>query len=306
MHVDIEPGAYVVAVSGGVDSMVLLHALHEQYANSKAEYQFFVAHYDHGIRADSAVDATLVENTAKSLGLPFFSEQGHLGEHASEALARAKRYDFLRRIQAQVNAGALLTAHHQDDVLETAILNLIRGTGRKGLTSLSSGEGLIRPLLHVSKQDILVHAKRSGIAWREDSTNQDMSYLRNKIRHTVLAKFTAHDRRKLLGIIADQRVVNARIDTCIAGLLPLNELSVARRIVVQAPYVVATELVASWLREQDIEFDQKAIHRVVVGCKTLQAGRCIDISSGYTVCVGKETLSLVQTGNSGKTLGKSV
>lgn len=296
----------MVAVSGGVDSMVLLNLLHEQYAGSSADYQFFVAHYDHGIRADSAVDAALVENTAKTLGLPFFSEQGDLGERASEALARTKRYDFLRRVQTQVNAKAILTAHHQDDVLETAILNLIRGTGRKGLTSLSSGEELIRPLLHVPKQDVLVYAKSRGIAWREDSTNQDMSYLRNKIRHTILAKFSAADRRALLGIIADQRAVNDQIDVCIAELVPLGEVSITKHIVVLAPYSLACELIASWLRAHGIEFDQKTIHRVAVGAKTLQAGRCIDVSNGYVVCVGKQTLTLEQTGNSGKTPSKSV
>src|SRR5688572_27728765 len=133
MKINVAPGKYIVAVSGGVDSMVLLHLL-SQHSQS----ELIVAHFDHGIRPDSAEDRKLVEKTAKKYGLEFVYREGELGPGASEAEAREARYGFLQIIKVKHNAKAIVTAHHQDDMLETAIINMLRGTGRKGLSSLVS------------------------------------------------------------------------------------------------------------------------------------------------------------------------
>ena len=152
VNVGQEPGKYVVAVSGGVDSVALLHLLLE--ANDERRtmndedspssvlrppFRFVVAHFDHGIRKDSAEDRKLVQAMAQKIrGLPFVYDEGRLGPRASEATARLARYTFLRRVLQASGARAIVTAHHQDDLLETAIINLLRGTGRKGLTALGS------------------------------------------------------------------------------------------------------------------------------------------------------------------------
>ena len=146
MKLELEPGVYVVAVSGGVDSMVLLDLLRRQ-----KDLKLVVAHLDHGIRSDSDLDRQLVQQVASKHGLAFVYNTAQLGPGASEALARKARYNFLRRVQLATNATAIVTAHHQDDLIETAILNLLRGTGRKGLSSLGDDKHLRRPLLHVSK-----------------------------------------------------------------------------------------------------------------------------------------------------------
>src|SRR5689334_6585659 len=123
MNVDWpKPGHYVVAVSGGVDSMALLHML-----NSRPDLKLTVAHFDHGIRDDSAQDLLLVEKVAKSYGRPFVFKAGRLGPDASEAGARTARYRFLRQVLRDCGAKAIITGHHQDDLLETAILNMLRG-----------------------------------------------------------------------------------------------------------------------------------------------------------------------------------
>jgi tRNA(Ile)-lysidine synthase len=178
MQVDVKPGKYVVAVSGGVDSMVLLDLL-----RSLPGVELIVAHFEHGVREDSDEDRKLVEKAAKQYGLAFVCEHGNLGAGISEAAAREARYAFLNRVKAQNDAQAIITAHHEDDLLETAILNILRGTGRKGLSSLGSTEDIIRPLLHVSKKTIRDYATAHGIAWHEDSTNESDVYLRNYIRH---------------------------------------------------------------------------------------------------------------------------
>src|SRR6476469_10942255 len=167
MRIEIPGGKYVVAVSGGVDSVVLLDLL-RLYPGVKVT----VAHFDHGIREDSHLDRAYVAELAKRYRLPFVYDKGQLGPDASEAEARRARYDFLSKVQQKTGSDALVTAHHENDVLETAIINLLRGTGRKGLSSLTNGEGIIRPLLDVPKSEIIDYAKRHGLQWREDSTNK--------------------------------------------------------------------------------------------------------------------------------------
>ena len=107
MNVEIRPGTYVVAVSGGVDSMVLLDVLAQVPG-----LQLVIAHFEHGVREDSDEDLQLVESAAKHYDLPFIYERGNLGPTASEAVARAARYAFLRRVREQHAADAIVTAHH--------------------------------------------------------------------------------------------------------------------------------------------------------------------------------------------------
>ena len=126
-HIPLAPGTYIVAVSGGVDSIVLLDLLANQ---EKAK--LIVAHFDHGIRNDSRDDRMFVQDLAVRYELPFVYDVGNLGQGASEAKAREARYTFLRGVRQAAGARSIITAHHEDDVLETAILNIMRGTGRKG------------------------------------------------------------------------------------------------------------------------------------------------------------------------------
>jgi tRNA(Ile)-lysidine synthase len=171
MRVELEkPGTYVIAVSGGVDSMALLDLLVESITEKQ---KLVVAHVDHGMRPDSAEDRKLVEKTAKALNLDFEYLEARLGPNASEETAREVRYKFLYHIKDKYKAEAIITAHHEDDLIETAIINLIRGTSRKGMSSLSSREGIIRPLLTYPKAELIKYAKSSKLVWREDSTNSD-------------------------------------------------------------------------------------------------------------------------------------
>lgn len=297
---ELEQGTYVLAVSGGVDSMVLLDLLRRQKCT------LIVAYYDHGIRLDSDEDRQLVQRTAENLGLKFETEAGRLGHGASEALAREARYGFLRRVQQKHNARAIITAHHQDDVLETAILNIIRSGGRKAITSLASSRELVRPLLRVSKQDILVYAKTQGIAWREDSTNASTIYARNNIRHTIMPRLTLYDRQRFLHLIAKQHVVNQQIDDRIDELIDAMNTSIKRSTVLVQPYDVASECMAMWLRRHNIELTKKVVDYAVVAAKTLPVGKAIDISKKWRIRIGYDALSLERKPVSGKTAHISV
>jgi tRNA(Ile)-lysidine synthase len=142
-----------------------------------------VAHFDHGIRPDSAADAAFVAGLAKLRGLPFISKREELGAKASEEQARKARYDFLfqeaRRLQSTI-----ATAHHLDDVVETIAINSIRGTGWRGLAVLDRA-GVVRPLLKYSKTELRDYALEHRLEWVEDSTNASQDYLRNRIRKAI-------------------------------------------------------------------------------------------------------------------------
>jgi tRNA(Ile)-lysidine synthetase-like protein len=280
------PGKYVVAVSGGVDSVVLLDVLAHQ------DLSLVVAHFDHGIRAESGEDRLFVRQLAEHYELSFEYREGRLGPSASEETARTARYTFLHEVRQKHGARGIVTAHHRDDVLETAILNILRGTGRKGLTALASGEELIRPLLNCSKEDIHTYAAAHNLQWREDSTNQSTVYLRNYIRLELLPRFGEQDKAKLLNLIESSRSINDELDAALATLLPAADV-LDRAWFIQLPHQLARETMAAWLRRQNIrEFDRKTIERLVVGAKTGRPGSRINIYGPHMLRVNHNNLAL--------------
>jgi tRNA(Ile)-lysidine synthase len=295
MHLQLNgKGTYIIAVSGGVDSMVLLHLLKE-LSREQDDIELVVAHLDHGIRQDSALDRELVGKTADKLSLKFFYEEAKLGSGASEALAREFRYGFLYRIKDQINAGYIVTAHHQDDMLETAVINILRGTGRKGLTSLKSSGGIIRPLLEYSKADIKSYAVNNGIEWREDSTNSDTAYLRNYIRHNIIARLDNESRAKLAGIIEKLGNINNEMDGLIEEMLDSQnkDNEIDRVWFSQLPHNLAREVLATWLRNNGIRgFDRKTLERLVVAGKTGKKGRHFEVIDRSYMDVYKHNLAL--------------
>lgn len=285
------PGKYVVAVSGGVDSMALLHLLRNQPG-----IILTVAHLDHGIREDSSEDRKLVQTVARQYGLPFVFHEARLGAGASEATARKVRYDFLHKVRRSSGANALITAHHQDDVLETAIINLIRGTGRKGLTSLGSRHDVVRPLLRHPKTALLAYAREHGLNWREDSTNQNTHYLRNYIRVHIVPRLDEAARQRLLTLTGRLREINREIDTSLVNYLHVQdkEAQLNRRQFNQLPHALARETMAAWLRANGLSgFDRRLLERLVIAAKVSPAGKQFDVLQGCRLAVGVANLALL-------------
>jgi len=193
---------YVVAVSGGIDSVVLLDILSRQPG-----VELVVAHFDHGIRKDSNIDAIFVAGLAIKYGLPFETKREELGPNVSEDVARTRRYKFLRDV-AKKHDAQIVTAHHADDVIETIIINLLRGTGWRGLAVLDSD--VKRLLTGISKTEIKEYARANNLTWREDSTNSDDRYLRNRIRQTT-AKIDEDKKRQVLGLWSTQKSLKKSI-----------------------------------------------------------------------------------------------
>lgn len=287
MKISVKPGTYVVAVSGGVDSVVLLDLL-----NKQPKLRLIVAHFDHGIREDSAGDAEFVKNLAKASGLTFKLGQGELGSKASEDVARRARYEFLFDVETRHKADAIITAHHQDDVIETIIINLIRGTGRKGLSSLSSRDNVIRPLLNTSKADLITYARANNLTWHEDSTNADTNYLRNWIRHHVTPKLTPTQRAHLLKIQEYSLKNSLELDSLLDRFIGSNNV-LDRHMLIMLPHTVAKEVIAHWLRKNGIaDFDSKMLEKIAVDAKTYVAGKKTAIKKGAYALYSKTDITL--------------
>jgi tRNA(Ile)-lysidine synthetase-like protein len=286
-----EPGKYVVAVSGGVDSVVLLHAL-----QARPELRLIVAHFDHGIRPDSGEDAEFVQQLSQQYDLPFVSARAELGQGASEETARQARYQFLRAAKAEQAAKAIITAHHQDDVLETAVINMIRGTSRKGLSSLGQTTELRRPLANITKEDILAYAKKHSLVWHEDSTNADDRYLRNHIRHNVLPRLSQEQRQNLVKHISDAAQQNQALDELFRQYLSQQvDNRLDRKQFIMLPHTIAREVMAAWLRANNIrEFDSNTLERAVWAAKTFHSGQQAAMLAGAHLVVSADHLALTR------------
>lgn len=289
--IKVPSGKYVVAVSGGVDSITLLDLL-----SHVRDLQLVVAHYDHGIRQDSNLDAQFVAKIAKKYGLDFYCETGKMGQYASEASARKLRYEFLNNIMTQINARAIITAHHQDDLLETVILNVLRGTGRRGLSSLQSTALLVRPLLSTTKQELIDYANQHKLKWHEDPTNQNAKYTRNYIRHTLIPKMTLDQRAYLLNISKATFELNDTTDQLVSNILQknLSDHKLDKHWFNTLPHQLSRELLIGWLRSEGItEYDSRRIEQTVVRAKTLPPNRSIDVNADYRLQISNNKLALV-------------
>ncbi len=178
----------VVAVSGGIDSMVLLDVLNT--LSGKMNFSIHVAHLDHGIRQSSDKDAKFVMRKCEEMGIPYTVDRRVVRKEkgkSMEELARDVRYEFLREVKEKIGGHVIATAHHLSDLVETVIYRLIRGTGPIRAAGIIPRNGdIIRPLIFISKADIERYAKLRKIPYIVDETNYDLTIRRNFIRHRIV------------------------------------------------------------------------------------------------------------------------
>nr|BAL53744.1 tRNA(Ile)-lysidine synthetase [uncultured Acetothermia bacterium]BAL59442.1 tRNA(Ile)-lysidine synthetase [Candidatus Acetothermum autotrophicum] len=234
----LQDGDYVlVAVSGGVDSVVLLHVLTE--LKRELKLSLAVAHFDHGIRPNSAQDAEFVKKLARSLRVRFYTERGDVPAYAKahkislEVAARSLRYQFLEKTAQAHKFKKIALGHTLNDQAETLLMRLLRGSGLEGLAGIppvrsAQGYQYIRPLIECTREQIESFARAHTLCWREDPTNYDMTILRNKIRHELIPALREYNPKllealgrtaRLLGQAAQylEREAEQALDALVAG-----------------------------------------------------------------------------------------
>ncbi len=189
----IESGdSIVVGVSGGPDSICLLHAL-EQIKNRGLDFRITVAHINHMIRVNAILDEEYVENYCQKHAIPVFIKRVEVEKFArqnkigTEEAGRKVRYDFFEEVKEKVGANKIATAHNSNDNAETIILNILRGCGLDGLKGIERKNGIfIRPLIDIERREIEAYCGENNLNPRIDETNSELIYQRNKVRNIMI------------------------------------------------------------------------------------------------------------------------
>jgi tRNA(Ile)-lysidine synthase len=225
------PSRILVAVSGGADSMALMYALH------RLKYNLTIAHINHQLRGCMADDdeAFVIEQT-NMLGLPVVARRVYVAAYAQqhklsiETAARQLRIESLSEIAKENKCVYIATAHHKDDNAETIVHRLLRGTGFRGLSGIrptrkfDSGITFVRPLLCISRNQILAYLSELNVTWRHDHTNDDQAFTRNFIRHSLLPALQGQCRDSLVefldGLACSCRQYVDSLDTQVEQIWP--------------------------------------------------------------------------------------
>ncbi|MFZ4464309.1 MAG: tRNA lysidine(34) synthetase TilS [Bacteroidales bacterium] len=215
-----EPQKVLVAISGGLDSVVLTHLLHQ------SGHQLVLAHVNFSLRGDeSDEDERFVRDLGRELGIQVFVKYFYTADYAAnnhlsiQVAARELRYQWFEQVAEEQNCDYIAVAHHQDDQIETFFINLLRGSGLHGLKGMPQTNGkIIRPLLFAGRNEIEQYAAINGLSWRNDSSNKKNDYLRNKLRNKILPEImevspTAYAgiRQSIAHLAAHEKLLNELI-----------------------------------------------------------------------------------------------
>ncbi|HEU0013426.1 MAG TPA: tRNA lysidine(34) synthetase TilS, partial [Longimicrobium sp.] len=213
----------LVAVSGGCDSVALLHLL--RFGAGPGGPRMLAAHFDHAMRPGSDADARWVAGLCRGWEVPLHAARAETAP-ATEAEAREARYAFLLRAKEAAGATHVATAHHADDQAETVLFRVLRGTGVAGLAGIPArdGRGIVRPLLPFWRNEVRAYARIHRLRWRTDPTNALLDPARNRIRHELLPLAEAHvaagARRSLVRLAAlaaeEEQAWGARVHAALA------------------------------------------------------------------------------------------
>jgi len=298
-----EPGEALVAVSGGADSVVLLHLLHGLAGG--LGLKLVVAHADHGISSDSRTVGQSVSLLATTLGLPFETTELRLGPNATETDARRARYAWLRELQERRRAKYIVTAHHEDDQVETVILRALRGSAPSGLAGIraKSRGGLVRPLLPFSRGALADYAQARGLPVHDDPANADPRHLRSWVRTTLLPllqeRLGPRLRRDLLAkgrhAARDARAWDQMLDLVpdLALDVQPNSFAVARAVLCGYDNALSVALLRAAARRVGLVLGPTRANRIVELAER-PSGRRLQLGGGWSAEVVFDRLRVSQ------------
>jgi len=242
-----------------------------------------IAHFNHHLRPDSDLDEQLVANFATSHNLPFIVGHGEL-KTASEEAARHARHAFLQN--AAKSRKPIATGHHLDDMVESIAINLKRGTGWRGLAVLNR-PNYLRPLLELEKSDLQSLARQLKIKWREDSTNQSLEYLRNRLRaRTTPLPF---DTKWQLLKLRNRQIEIAREITEI--IQPTNQ----RRLYQSLDDLTAHEFLRAWLLEKNIRTTRPELSRLLTAIREYEPQKKLQLANSQFILIRKNDFIVAPT-----------
>lgn len=300
----------VVALSGGLDSTVLLHLVRFAWPASRPAPRLVAAHFDHRMRLESRADARWVRGLSAAWGVEFIEGVAAAPLH-SEAEARTARYAFLRDVAERHGGATIVTAHHADDQAETVLFRMLRGTGSGGLRGIRAvrADGLWRPLLRSWREELLDYAAAVGLGWRDDPTNVDVGYARNALRHRILPdaeRLVAPGARRSLVRLSeraarDEEAWDSLLPSLIASLAPewnARGVRLDRAPLAALHPAVRARVLRALVLELGLRPDARRTRLAVEFAASAESGRRIDLGDGMTLRRDLERLTLARADES--------
>ncbi len=253
-------GTILCAVSGGRDSVCLLHYLHS--ISERCGFSVAAGHYNHHMRPTAQRDEDFVRDLCQKLEIPFYTDGADVCRAAQERklgveeTGRQLRYAFLEQLADTIGASRIATAHHMADQAETVLLHLLRGTGSEGLAGIPPVRGrLIRPLLQTPRQEIEAYLEENGLGCVEDETNENLDFARNRLRLNVLPeleKINPALRRNIARTAAIVGQENRYLNELAAAYLPPEGTAVPCSAFQDAPQALRARMVRLLLERLDV------------------------------------------------------
>lgn len=299
--------ALVVAVSGGMDSMVLLDLLTR--LQESWNLRLAVAHVNHQLRGEeSLADEEFVRAAAERRNLPFYFERvdtitlAHTGRISKQEAAREARYRFFETVRQQTASDHVATAHQADDNTETILMNVLRGGGVRGLAGIPlyrAKGSVVRPLLFAQRKDILFHASAYGIPYRNDSSNESMHYTRNYVRKRIVPVMNREFGGDLTGALNHLADTMTRFSALLDRFVSQEtvdsirftgtDCAVTISSLAREPRFLQEEAILRIMRQLGIEPHAAKIARILALCEG-QTGRFLQLSNRFTVHKDRGTL----------------
>ncbi|MBQ6289933.1 MAG: tRNA lysidine(34) synthetase TilS [Clostridia bacterium] len=283
----VEAGRYLIGLSGGADSVALLMMLLPDIRESRIAVE--AVHVNHGLRgAESDDDETFCRRLCEQESIPLTVYRADLQGKTDEASARKARYGFFRERYEAFRADGLILAHHADDQAETFLMRLTRGAGPEGLECMREDETvdgirILRPMLRIRREEIRTALKEDGTGWREDSTNTDTAYLRNRIRQELIPALEAISESavekicRTAGMIAaDNDVLDAAADQLLRENARGNILNAA--VIAAEPDALRRRVLRKWWNAEGPVLEEHALSAAQT--ETLNA--LLDVTKGKT------------------------
>jgi tRNA(Ile)-lysidine synthase len=309
----VVPGStVVVAVSGGIDSMVMLNL----FAAYQTEWNLHlaVAHVNHQLRGDeSDGDEEFVQQAAEILEIPFFCKHvdtlGHMAlTHLSkQEAARNLRYEFFEEVRRKLNADSVATAHQADDNAETVLMNALRGAGVRGLSGIPERRepgAIIRPLLFARRKEITQYATDLAVKFRADSSNESTKYRRNYLRQTIIPMLEASSESDVIASLNDLSHLMRQLDSIISAEVKASlnsstfsaengEGSIAISMLQSKPHHIQEGIILEVLRTMRTEVEADKVHRVLGLCD-LESGSVVQLSKTLHVYRDRDRLTFIR------------